>query len=76
MVSAQFLGFVALGLAVLGLLAVVLEAAVRSPSALLDILLDSRRMALPEPQPTTGERVRIGYVVPRAAANAGRRAAA
>lgn len=76
MVSEQFLGFVALGLAVLGLLAVVLEAAVRSPSALIDMVLDSRRMALPERSPMPGERVTIGYVAPRAAANADRRAAA
>jgi hypothetical protein len=76
MLSAQFLGFVALGLAVAGLIAVLLEAAVKSPSALLDMVLDSRRMALPEPQAKSAERVTIGYVAPRAAANADRRAAA
>lgn len=76
MFSAQFLGFLAFGLAVTGLLAVVLEAAVKSPSALLDLVLDSRRMALPQPRAESADRVTIGYVAPKAPANADQRAAA
>ena len=72
MFSAQFLGFLAFGLAVTGLLAVVLEAAVKSPSALLDLVLDSRR----QPRAESADRVTIGYVAPKAPANADQRAAA
>ena len=76
MFSAQYLGFLAFGLAVTGLLAVVLEAAVKSPSSLLDLVLDSRRMALPQPRAESADRVTIGYVAPKAPANADQRAAA
>jgi hypothetical protein len=76
MMSAHFLGFIALGLAILGLVAVLVEVGVKSPATLLDLVLDSRRIALPEPQGKTAERVTIGYVVPGAPANADRRAAA
>ena len=74
--TTHFLGFAAFGLAVLGLVAVVLEAAVKSPSTLLDLVTDSRRMAEPEPRRTGADRVTIGYIAPKAPANAGRRAAA
>jgi hypothetical protein len=76
MFSAHFLGFVAFGLAVIGLMAVLLEAAVKSPSALVDLVLDSRRMALPEPRAESADRVTIGYVAPKTPANADQRAAA
>jgi hypothetical protein len=76
MFSAQFLGFVALGLALIGLLAVVLEAAVKSPSTILDLVLDSRRVAFPEPRAESADRVTIGYLAPKAPANADQRVAA
>ena len=76
MISAHFLGFVALGLAVLGLVAVLVEVGVKSPATLFDLVLDSRRMALPEAQGKPAGRVTIGYVAPGAPANADRRAAA
>jgi hypothetical protein len=76
MVSSHFLGFIALGLAVLGLVAMLVEVGVKSPAALLDIVLDSRALALPEAQAKRADRVTIGYVAPRAPANADRRAAA
>ena len=69
MMSAHFIGFVALGLAVLGLVAVLVEVGVKSPATLVDLVLDSRRMALPEPQGKAAERVTIGYVVPGAPAS-------
>jgi hypothetical protein len=74
--TTHFLGFAALGLAVLGLLAVVLEAAVKSPSTLLDLVTDSRRMAEPGLRGFGADRVTIGYVAPKAPANGDRRAAA
>lgn len=76
MISADFLGFVALALAIGGLLAVILEAAAKNPSALLDLVLDSREMALPEARLRDADRVTIGYTAPNAPANADRRAAA
>jgi hypothetical protein len=76
MVSAHFLGFIALGLAVLGLVAVLVEVGVKSPAALLDLVLDSRALALPQAQAKRPDRVTVGYVAPGAPANADRRAAA
>ena len=76
MASAHFLGFIALGLAVMGLVAVIVEIGVKSPAALLDLVLDSRAMALPAARVEPTDRVTIGYVAPRAPANADRRAAA
>ena len=76
MISAHFLGFIALGLALGGLFAVLVEAAAKSPSALLEMVLDSRRMAMPETRRSGADRVTIGYTAPNAPANADRRAAA
>ena len=67
--SANFLGYVALGVALLGLAAVLLEAAAKDPRALLDIMLDARRAAAPDAQARQGKRVTIGYDGPRPAAN-------
>jgi hypothetical protein len=75
MMSAHALGALALALAVLGLLAVLAEAAVKSPAALIELLIDSRKMAEPQAQPSKGRAV-IGYCEPKAAANAGGRLAA
>ena len=76
MISAHFLGFVALAVAVGGLLAVLVETAVKSPLALLDLVLDTRRMAMPEARRSAADRVSIGYTAPNAPANADQRAAA
>ena len=62
MISAHFLGFVALALAVGGLLAVLVVA--------------SRRRAMPKTRRSGADRVTIGYTAPDAPANADRRAAA
>ncbi len=76
MFSGQFLGFLTLGLAVIGLIAVLVEVMVKSPSTLLDLVLDSRRIAIGTPQAKTADRVVIGYAAPKVAANAERRSAA
>ena len=75
MTSAHALGVLALATAVLGLLAVIAEAAVKNPAALIELLIDSRGMAAPQTQPAKG-RAAIGYREPKAAANAGGRLAA
>jgi hypothetical protein len=75
MVENHALGLVALALAVFGLLSVLAEIAVRNPATLLDILIDSRRMAQPHGRNSKGRAV-IGYCEPKAAANSGERLAA
>jgi hypothetical protein len=75
MVANHALGLAVLALAVFGLLAVLAEAAVKNPAALLEVLIDSRRMAQPLTTNCKGRAV-IGYCEPKAAANSGERLAA
>ncbi|HXV22681.1 MAG TPA: hypothetical protein VED46_00310 [Alphaproteobacteria bacterium] len=76
MFSGQFLGVLTLGLAVAGLAAVLVEVMMKSPSTLLDLVLDSRQVAMQTPEAKACNRVVIGYADPKEAANAERRAAA
>ena len=75
MVANHALGLAVLALAAFGLLAVLAEAAVRNPAALLEVLIDSRRVSQPLTTNCKGRAV-IGYCEPKAAANSGERLAA
>ena len=75
MTSTHFLGLLALALAVSGLAAVIVEAAVKQPSILVELVVGGRAAIAAEGRPAAGRAV-IGYREPRAAANSVRRAAA
>ena len=76
MTSGNFLGFAALAVLLGGLLAVLLEAAVKSPSTALDLLTRGLPVAKPEPLATPAGRVTIGHFPPKAPANGQDRIAA
>ena len=76
MTSGNFLGYAALALLLGGLIAVLLEAAVKSPSTLLDLLTDGVRTAHSKPSANDAGRVSVGYIAPGAPANGQDRIAA
>jgi hypothetical protein len=76
MTSGNFLGYAALALLLGGLVSVLLEAAAKSPSTLLDLLTDGLRPAPPKPRANHAGRATIGYVAPGTPANGQDRIAA
>ena len=76
MTFGNFLGFAALAVLLGGLVAVLLEAAVKSPSTALDLLSRGLPAAKPEPLATPSDRVTIGHFAPGAPANGQDRLAA
>jgi hypothetical protein len=76
MTSGNFLGFAALAVLLGGLLAVLLEAAVKSPATVLELLTDGLRVPKAEPLGKPADRVTVGHFAPGAPANGQDRIAA
>lgn len=70
MFADHFLGFMALGVAVAGLVAIVAEMLIRDPATLLEVVTDVRAMALPDARPARAASAAVAANV-----NIGRRAA-